>query len=306
MSGTGPAGHGGPAGGCAVLPAALVAAYAGGSLGSAQAWSVETHLPGCAACRAVLHGCTDAARLNRNRAAVLTRAALPAPGPAEVILRRCGVPEHVAALLAATPSLRRSWLAGVVLVLAAAVGAAQLAFAAGIGLPGPALAGGPGASRWVALLPFLFVAPLLPLAAVAAAFSPRLDPAFRLASAAPVSKLWLLLVRSVAVVGATLLPTAVAALLLPGDHYWLGIALLLPALATCAVSLALATVTGPAAAAIGVGAGWLVLVAAIAVSSSGPAVVLGPLSQVAAVVVLVAAGALIALRRKRIDYGWMG
>jgi hypothetical protein len=298
----GQAGAAGPAARCAVLPAGVVAAYANAILSSAQAWSVEAHLPGCPACRAVLRSYTDAARLDRNRVAVLARAALPPPGLAEIILRRCGVPEHVAALLAATPSLRRSWLAGVLLVLGVAVGAAQLAFAVGIGRQGTYLSGG---GQWVALMPFLFVAPLLPLAAVAAAFSPRLDPAFRLASAAPVSKVWLLLVRSAAVVGATLLPTAVAALLLPGDHQWLAAALLLPALAVCAAALALATVTGPAVAAIVVAAGWLVLVAGLAMSSGGPASVLSPASQVVAVVLLAGAGVLIVLRRNKIDYGWV-
>ncbi len=286
---------------CQVMPAGLVSAYAAGRLTAAPAWSVEAHLPGCPACRQVLAGVSDAAVLARNRAAVLAAAGVPMPGLPGRILRRCGVPDHVTTLLAATPSLRRAWLAGVVLVLAVMTCAAQLA----VWRLGLAAARGGGPVSWGALTPFLAIAPLLPLAAVALAFAPWLDPAYRLVSAAPVSKIWLLCVRSAAVIGATLLPAMLAALALPGPA-WLAPALLLPALAVCALGIALTTVVRPAAAVLGAGAAWLILVLAVDAVAGRPVNVLGPGGQLVAVAVLLAAGLVIARRQDKINYGWMG
>jgi hypothetical protein len=288
---------------CAVLPAAAIASYAAGRLDHAAEWSVEAHLPGCPACRAVLADCTDPGRLAKNRAELLARAGLPKPGLLGRALRRCGVPGHITVLLEATPSLRRSWLAGVLLVLAVAVGAAQLAAVPYLGGPGRFLA--PGVTNWAGLAPFLVVAPLLPLAAVAAAFSPVLDPAYRLASAAPVPMVWLLCVRAVAVIAATLVPVVLAALGLPGP-WWLAVALLLPALALCGAALGLATVIRPAVAVVTVAAGWTALMIGLALTAGRPAAAFGPVAQLAAAAVLLAGTALVAARRNKIDYGWMG
>jgi hypothetical protein len=286
---------------CAVLPAAVVTSYGGGSLATAAAWSVEAHLPGCPACRAVLAGCAEPGRLGRNRAVLLVRAGLPEPGPLGRTLGRCGVPEHVRVLLAATPSLRRSWLMAVLLVLATAVITAQLASVAVRADTLPPL---PPGTDWTRLAPFLLIAPLLPLAAVAAAFSQGLDPAYRLASAAPVSKAWLACVRAIAVVAATLVPTALAALALPGP-WWLAVALLLPALALCAAALGLATVVRPAIALAGVAAGWLGVGTGLTVTVRASAAY-GPAGQLAAAAVLAAGAALFIFRRSKLDYGWRG
>ena len=95
-------------GGCAIVTPGLLDGYASGDLDVAQAWSVEAHVPGCPRCRAALTTRLDPGRLDRNKSVVLTRLALPQPGPARRLLRRCGVPDHVISLLGATPSLRRS------------------------------------------------------------------------------------------------------------------------------------------------------------------------------------------------------
>jgi len=297
---------------CAVLSAAVVASYADGRLDAAAAWSVEAHLPGCPACRTALSARVDADRLARNRAVVLARAGLHDPGLAARALRRCGVPEHIAVLLGATPSLRRSWLAGLLLVLAIVVGATQLAaslnpaVAQNLGGDGQfSVVAAAGSARWLGLLPFFILAPMVPLAAVATAFSPVLDPAYRLTAAAPVSKIWLLCVRSVAVIGASLVPAAIAALALPGP-WWLALALLLPALAMCASALGLATVVPPLAAAAGVAAGWTAVVTAAALAANTASAAFGPAGQATAAVVLAAAITLILVRRNKIDYGWMG
>jgi hypothetical protein len=255
----------------------------------------------------VLAGCTDADRLRRTRDVLLLRAALPEAGALGRALRRCGVPDHVRSLLAATSSLRRSWLAGIVLVLAVVVAASHFAVgygdaSSGTGHPYWAAASAPG---WSVLGPFLIIAPLLPLAAVAAAFSPGLDPAYWLASAAPVSKIWLLCVRSVAVIAATLAPAALAALALPGPA-WLAAALLLPALAVSATAIAVATVLRPAAAVVLAAGTWAGLVLGIAIAAATPVSVIGVRAQLIAAGVLLISAGLIAIRRQRIDYGWLG
>jgi Putative zinc-finger len=289
--------------GCGVLPPSAIASYAASSLDPASQWSVEAHVPGCPACRTLLTSYTDAGRLAANRAELLVRAGLPEPGPLGRLLRRCGVPEHIAVLLEATPSLRRSWLTGVLLVLAVAVGAAQLAnvrLLPGAGVPRLATT-----IDWATLAPFLALAPLLPLAAVAAAFSRTLDPAYQLASAAPMSMLWLLCVRTAAIVAVTLVPTALAALALPGPM-WLAVALLLPALALCGAALGLATVIRPELAVAGVAAGWTGLVIALAMTAGRLTAAFGAAAQLTAGAVLLAGVALLVARRDTIDYGWMG
>lgn len=288
---------------CGVLPPSAVASYAADGLDPAGQWSVEAHVPGCPACRTLLTSCTDAGRWAANRAELLVRVSLPELGLLGRLLRRCGVPEHVILLLAATPSLRRSWLTGVLLVLAIAVGAAQLPNLPFLHDPGLFVL--PGKTNWPALAPFLVLAPLLPLAAVAAAFSRPLDPAYQLASAAPVSMLWLLCVRTAATVAVTLVPIALAALALPGPM-WLAVALLLPALALCGAALGLATVIRPEVAVAAVAAGWMGLVIALAATAGKLTAAFGAAAQVAAAAVLLGGVALFVARRDSIDYGWMG
>jgi anti-sigma factor RsiW len=281
--------------GCAQVGPELLDGYLRGRLDLAAAWSVEAHVPGCPDCRAAVTAGLELDRLDRNRSVLLVRLALPSDRPLWRLLRRCRVPEHVVTLLSATPSLRRSWLAGMVLVLLAVVGWAQLAARAGLGAGPGSVAGG--------LLPFLLLAPLLPLAAVAVAFSVRLDPSHELAVAAPVSGAWLLCVRAVAVIGATLVPTSLAALALPGPH-WLPLALLLPALAVCSAALAAATVVGPEAGAAVDGVAWVAAITVAGQAGHGPASAFGRAGQLTAAAVLLAALALLAARRGRLELRW--
>src|SRR5262249_34075304 len=84
----------------------------------------------------------------------------PAPPPAARPPPRAGVPAHLATFLAATPAPARGWLAAVGVVLAFAVAAAHLA--------------GQDPS-WAAHapVPFLTIAPVLPLAGIALAYGPH-------------------------------------------------------------------------------------------------------------------------------------
>ena len=134
------------------------------------------------------------------------------------LLCRCGVPDHLLRLLAATPSLRRSWLLSVAGVLAVVAGEAAAVRYGWVGNGGHLRpAGYPGPD---VLVPFLLVAPLLVLAGVAAAFLPMFDPASQLAAAAPFSGFTLLLIRSVSALAAVTAGAlwAVPVLLLAAAH----------------------------------------------------------------------------------------
>jgi hypothetical protein len=277
----------------------LLASYAAGTAEAVAGWSVEAHLTGCVSCRSALSAHVDAERLARNRSALLVRAAIGDGGRVRRLLRRCSVPDHVLSLLAATPSLRASWLLSVLAVVAVAAGEAA---AVSYGwLPGGlAVAGQPGPA---VLAPFLLVAPLLVLAGVAAAFLPVFDPAWRLAAAAPFSGFSLLLVRAVCALAAALVPVTGAAFALPGPG-WLPVALLLPSLALSALALAAATVVDPRAAAVTTAGLWALLVLLLA-ADHVPLLVVAPAAQVGCTVLLCACAVLLYRRRDRFELGWM-
>ena len=276
----------------------LLASYAAGTAGAVADWSVEAHLTGCASCRSALSAHVDPERLARNRSVLLVRAAIGDGGQVGRLLRRCGVPDHMLSLLAATPSLRASWLLSVLAVVAVAAGEAA---AAGYGwIPG----GGPvtGHPGPAALAPFLLVAPLLVLAGVAAAFLPVFDPAWRLAAAAPFSGFTLLVVRAVCALVAALVPVTGLAFAVPGPG-WLPVALLLPSLALSSFALALSTVMDPGAAAIVTAALWA-LPALWLAAADVPLLIVAPAAQVGCAVVLCACAVLLYLRHDRFELGW--
>lgn len=272
----------------------LLAGYAAGAVGEPAAWSVEAHLMDCAACRTALGAEADPARLARNRSVLLVRAAVGGDGLANRVLRRCGIPGHLVRLIAATPSLRRSWLLSVAGVLAVVIGEALLV-RLGRGI-------GPGYPPGQLVLPFLLAAPLLVLASVAAAFLPLFDPAYQLTVAAPFSGFTLLLVRAVSALAAALVPVACAAFAVPGPG-WLPAAFLLPSLAVCAVALAAVTVVGPVPAAVVAGAVWVAPVLLLD-SSRLPLAAVDWHGQAACAAVLLGAAAVLFLRRDRFESGW--
>lgn len=271
----------------------LLAGYATGSVDRVAVWSVEAHLTSCAGCRAALSAQVDPDRLARNRSMLLIRVAASDDRFAHRLLSRSGIPDHVLRLLAATPSLRRSWLLSVAGVLAAVSGEAVLA---------THVSSGSGYPRGAVLLPFLLLAPLLVLAGVAATFLPPFDPAYRLAVAAPFSGFTLLLVRAVSALAAALVPLVAAAFFLPGPR-WLPAALLLPSLALGALALAVAAVVGPRTAAVAAGVLWVVPVLWMATAHVPLLVVQWP-GQGAWVAVLLGAVGVLLARRDRLELGW--
>jgi hypothetical protein len=279
----------------------LLARYAAGTSDEVAAWSVEAHITACAGCRSALSAQVDAQRLARNRSVLLVRAALGDGGRARRLLRRCGVPDHLLRLVAATPSLRRSWLLSVMGVLAVVTGeAAAVRFG---WIPGGGNRPIGGYPDPAVLAPFLLVAPLLVLAGVAAAFLPMFDPAHRLAVAAPFSGFTLLLARTVSALAAALVPVVGAAFVVPGPG-WLPVALLLPSLALCAFALAAATVVDPRAAAVTASALWVLPVLLLTTSHVPLAHVASPAQPVCAAVLCASALAMF-LRRDRFELGWM-
>ncbi|OIK05585.1 hypothetical protein [Streptomyces monashensis] len=257
-------------------------AYARGELAPPLLWSADTHLTGCAVCRARLAEVWDPGALDAAWERLDAELDAPRPGPFERLLVRCGVADHTARLLAATPVLRRSWLTAVALLLVLSVLTAH----------------GVHSDTF-----FLAVAPLLPLAGVALSYGPALDPTYEMTVVAPVHGFRLLMIRTVAVLAAVLGLSGLATLALPG--YGLGaLGWLLPALALTAAGLALTPRLGPVVAPSAVGGGWVVLLLAARVHQGGGAGALVPFTaagQAVAAAVAALAAALLFAARDRFD-----
>jgi hypothetical protein len=220
----------------------LLERYVRGDSGAVLGSSVEAHLLHCAHCRDRVRPLVDPAPLRDVWARLEESVQAPRVGVFHRLLRRLGVADHEALLLAAAPALRASWLWGTTLALAFAAAAA--------------LGGGP---RGTVL--FLIVAPLAPVVGVAASYGPDIDEAYEATVAAPYSSARLLMLRSVATL-LTSLPLAVlGGALLPGSM-WSAVTWLLPASAGVALTLAGSTWTSPAKAGTVVAVAWLVAVAA--------------------------------------------
>ncbi|MEV8596596.1 zf-HC2 domain-containing protein [Streptomyces sp. NPDC052012] len=262
-------------------------AYLRGELAAPALWSADSHLTACARCRGALAELSDPAALDAGWQRLDAELDAPRPGLLESLLLRLGVADHTVRLLAATPVLRRSWLAAVVAVLLLTVTVGHAAGGAG----SPTL--------------FLALAPLLPLAGVALSYGPALDPTYEMAVVAPMHGFRLLMIRTVAVLVAVLGLNGLATLALPG--YGLrALAWLLPALALTATGLALTARLGPVLAPSLAGGGWVALLLAADVVRASADEPLAPFTAagqgVAALVAVLAAG-LILLLRDRFDLG---
>jgi hypothetical protein len=222
----------------------LAERYATGQTSQTLAASVEQHLIGCDSCRGRLSPYVDQRRSAKVLAEVLEGVQAPEPRLIERFFLRFGMAEATARLVAVTPSLHGGWLTSVAFVL----GFAQLV----------AHSDASGVALYMAL------APVLPLISVAIAFDADSDPSREMAGATPYSVLRLLLIRTAAVVVATIVPATLLALLLPGSA-WLALGWLIPSLALIGAVLVL-TPRAPALPTAGVlaalwvaivGLGWL-------------------------------------------------
>nr|WP_225859419.1 zf-HC2 domain-containing protein [Streptomyces albicerus] len=257
-------------------------AYVRGELAPPMLWSADTHLVSCERCRAVLAEVSDPVSLDEGWERLDAELDAPRAGFLESLLVRCGVADHTARLLAATPVLRLSWLGAVVAVLVMTVAAAHTVPT----MSSPSL--------------FLALAPLLPLAGVALSYGPALDPTYEMAVVAPLHGFRLLLIRTVAVLAIGLGLNGVATLALP-SYGLRALAWLLPALALTATGLALTPRLGPVLApglVAGVWVAVLVIAEARTEGTLAPYTVAG--QGVAAVVAAFAIG-LLYLGRDRFD-----
>jgi hypothetical protein len=221
---------------------AIVSRYARGELDEAGAFSLEAHLLACGRCRELLSPLVERGGIERMWTEIEETVDAPRPGPVERLLLRLGIPDHVSRLLAATPSLRLSWLGAIAVALGFAALAAH--------------------GDHVGLVMFLVMAPLIPVAGVATAFGPGVDPTHEVGMAAPFPSFRLLLLRSTSVLVASVVLIGLAALALPALD-WTAVAWLLPAFALTLVTLAFSTVAEPLPSAAGVAVGWVVGVAAV-------------------------------------------
>jgi hypothetical protein len=222
-------------------------------------------------------------RLARNLDAVLGEIVAPPRSRLERLLLRLHVPESTARLVTATPALRRSWVTAVVVAIMFATAAGDASWSAD--------------SRLAVLLA---MAPLVPLLGVALAYGTSADPAHEVAVAAPLSGIRLVLVRTLAVVVAAALVTALGVVLGPGTG-WLRVAWLLPALATTAAALALGTRLAMHTAAGVVASVWLAVVVVVAQMADDATAPFGTVGQFVAAAVLLAAGAVLVHDRRRLD-----
>ncbi|PZG11777.1 zf-HC2 domain-containing protein [Nonomuraea aridisoli] len=219
------------------VPDDLRERYVDGTLDTAVAMSVDAHLGRCARCRAAVP--YEEGWLETSWQRLEAGLSEPRSRPLERLLRHGGVPDHLARLVAATPTLSRAWLTAVVAALTFAVLAAR---------QGPEL-----------VPVFLIVAPVLPLTGIALAYGPRVDPAHELLAATPLAGPRLLLVRSVAVLAVATVLAALAAPLLPAPP-GLSAAWLLPSLAAASGCLALSNRLPVPIAALAAGGSWLAIV----------------------------------------------
>jgi len=266
------------------VDASALSAWVEGTSGPIVGASVEQHLVHCEQCRAAVVGLVPIADVPGSFDDVLAQVSGGA-GFVERILVRLGLRAGDAVVVGAAPVLRIAWAAGLAVVLGFILAASLLGHDHGQAL-------------------FLALAPLLPVAGVAAAYGPSVDPSYELGLAAPYRLIRLVLLRSVAVLLAAVPITVAAGLLLPLDGHT-AVVWVLPALAFTLVVLGAGSWVDPWAAAVAVGTGWVVAVAVCARLGDVLAVV-APSALVGYVVLIVAGVLVLALGTPawRLDGQW--
>lgn len=224
-------------------PPEILQRYADGAVDDVTACSLEAHLERCAVCRGALAASADPLLVEAIWDGVVDRVDQPRAHLSERILRRVGFDGGTARLVAATPALRLAWLTAVALVVALVVLACQET----------------GSDAM-----FLAVAPLLPLAGVAAAFAPGTEPAGEIGAATPLFGFGLVLRRAELVLVTSFAILLVGALALPGlearDVGWV-----LPALALSCTTIALAGRAPVAPVAGALASAWLIGLTVLAI-----------------------------------------
>jgi hypothetical protein len=230
-----------------------------GASGSIMSMSVEQHVASCPRCRADVASLVTSAPvetvpdLREVWSQVRDQIELARTSPVERLLSQLGLPASDCALVAAAPSLRGPWLTalGSALLFVAATAMSQ--------------------SR-VGTSLFLLVAPLVPVFAVALAYGPEASGALEQESAVPYPLARLVLLRSAAVLIASVPVVVVVGLLLPGRLSWLW---LLPAVGFTSAVLGLSVWISPVRAAEWITFAWVIAVASATRLSTAMAVLDG-------------------------------
>ena len=243
--------------------------------------SVESHLLECPACRVHLGELMSHETVDDAWAAIRAHVEAPRPTVAEHLIRWCGLSTETARLLVAVPAFRGAWLLGLLVVTLFAGLAALFAGEYGLAL-------------------FLIVAPLAPVAGVAASFGGDADPCHELVTVTPYSAVRMLLLRTTGVLATSLPVTVLAGLALPGPA-WVGVAWLTPAAAGVALTLLLSPVLGSTATAAMLSACWSTAVV-FATRLNDPVEVVEPVMQLVFVALALIAVAAVALRQPSFEH----
>lgn len=245
--------------------------------------SVEQHVLRCADCRAAVATLVPPTTLAPTWDAVLTTVEVPRRGLVERWLGRLGLGTSDAKVLTAASTLRVAWLTGTIFVLAFTVIAALLSQDGGIAL-------------------FLIAAPLIPVAGVAAAYGPSVDPSYEAVLSTPYSMLRLVLLRTAAVLVASAPLVGLSGLLLPTSAV-ISVAWLLPALGFVALVLTAGNWVEPSHAAVTISAAWVVAVL-IAGRAGDPLTVFAPAALLVYTAVAAVAGTTFVLRLQSNAPSW--
>lgn len=258
---------------------AMLTEYAEGRTGDVMSASIESHTEACPQCRALIRPAEapdvwDAIRIDVNA---------PRPGWLQRMAGRV-LPESDALLLAGSAMFRWAWVES---ITAAALFAGFASLSSN--------------NRSLTVL-FLLVAPLLPLAAVALAYGPEVDPAHEVAVVTPYPQARLLLLRSGAVLLATVPITLIAGFLLPAPD-WVPTAWLLPAAALTAIAIAAGTWSETLNGATVLTVGWAGFVGWAALNNELQRAFAAP-TQLLSLGFLTVAVVVIGYRLTRMDPGW--
>jgi len=260
-----------------------LAAFAAGTVDPISGASVETHLMSCEQCRAAVNELFPRPFLDEVWHGVRESIESPAPSVVERLLAWLGVSGETARLLVSVPAMQGAWLIG----LLCATGFAAIATTM---------------NDQLGLVTFLVIAPLAPLAGVAASFGGEADPAHELVSVSPYSPVRLLMVRSAGVLCTSLPLAVVVGLALPGPDL-LAIAWLTPAAAAVCLTLAIGPWIGHTITATVLAATWSVAVLGAAWTDD-PLVLIEPAVQTACLALAVLGATAVLLRYRTLGTTW--
>ena len=243
--------------------------------------SVESHLVDCPVCRGRLGELMSHETVDEAWSAIRAHVEAPRPSVAQRVLRWLAVSAESARLLVAVPAFRGAWLLGLFTVTLFAGLAALFAGEYGLVL-------------------FLIVAPLAPVAGVAASFGGDADPCHELVTVTPYPATRMLLLRTAGVLATSLPVTLLAGLALPGPT-WVGVAWLTPAAAGVALTLLLAPLLGSTVTATILGACWSIGVVSAA-RIGDPVEVIEPAMQLIFTVLTLVAVTALVLRQPSFEH----